>query len=358
MKNIDSKIYNWVFNSFPVSREFINAYRVFYCLFLLILDPVIDFNWIATLPNSIYSPPISLLSFTENLPPLWFFKCLTYCANFTLFTLLFGIKIRTSSIVFTCCMLLGKNYESSFGKIGHDAIIYLIPLILSLIDWHKQENKEEENTPSWPLTLLCVLFGFSMFTAVFPKFITGWLNPSSKITYNYIQQYYYVYQWKGLLTEHFLTIQSHVFWKLVDYTTLTFELLVFTAIFNKRIFRYSLIACLFFHLNVILLLDINFLENIVLYALFINPKYIPETVKIFIKKWLNKLSNTTTYLGLFISVLGTYLITTFGSPIDIAQHIFYNNSVDQIRWIEISIMAISLVLVLGFLVRYKIKKVS
>jgi len=327
---LKSKFDYWIFNTYTFSDESLSLYRIFYCLFTIFFVTKIDFLWISAMPKETFFPPISFLSFFSIFPPALFFYLLNFLIYTLLFCLLIGYKTQISGILVSIFIFIGSNYASSFGKIDHDFIIILIPFIMSFTNWGNQyaiEPAQKTYLIGWQPALLSLLFGFSMFTASIPKILTGWLSFETQNVYLYIQEYYYIYEWKALLAKFVLSFNNKLFWELVDYYIVFFEFIFIGVFFSKKWFKLGLISCVFFHIGVMLLMDINFVNNIVFYTLF----FLPIKNSIFHEKLKSLFENKKLILLSALILISSYSI--WGSFTDIIYTHFSNiknNSIELI----------------------------
>ena len=119
------------------------------------------------------------------------------------------------------------------------------------------------------MLLYGLVVGFAMFTAVAPKLLLGWLDPSRQATRGYVAQYA-ERGTGGPLSETFLAIDSAVFWKLLDYSTIAVEGGLVVALLYPPLFRLVLAALVGFHIGVYLSLGISFEAHAFVYFPFFS----------------------------------------------------------------------------------------
>lgn len=280
------------FTSYNPSYEFLAFYRIFFSLYLLWIGVSND-SWVHGIPDSVMHPPISILSFINIIPSKAFFIAGYYTMYMCLLLILIGFKPRIFAIVYMLIFVLSSNYAYSFGKINHN-FVYILPiLVMSFSPWNttysffKEPQKETDTlSKSWPIFLLSMIFGFGMFTAGYAKFLGGWLDTNLQYTQIFFYQYRYGIGWDGLLSDIYNKVNSPIFWEVLDYFTVIFESVFILAFLKPEYFRFMILVTLFFHLNVLLMLNISFTLSIGLYVLFIPSQLISPTLKTKIKQLL------------------------------------------------------------------------
>ena len=267
-----------IFKSFNLSKESLGIYRIFYCLYLLIMG-VPTFLWINNFPSIFFNPPfISLASLFSEFPPYWFLMFLSLSACLLVILLLFGYKTRSVSLLLAFTILIGKSFSYSFGKINHDFLIWLIPLAMAFSNWGEaysfdskkinlHKNNEERN---WPITLLALALCLAMFSAGLPKIWGGWLNLSSHAVKAHLLNSYYENGRQSLLAPFFLKLDSPFIWEFFDYAAITLEVTFLFAFIRPNLFRAYVFFAIIFHVLNFLMLNIAFNPNCILYLLFID----------------------------------------------------------------------------------------
>ncbi|MBK1898101.1 HTTM domain-containing protein [Chryseobacterium paridis] len=279
------KIKKLIFTSYHPSYEFLAFYRIFFSLYLLWMG-LSNANWVSRIPNSAMHPPISILSFTDAVPPEWFFSGCYYGMYLCLLLILIGLKPRVFSILYMIMYIMTSNYAFSFGKIDH-SFVYVLPIIfMAFSPWNTTysffpELKRETDvlSKSWPMFLLSMLLGFGIFTAGLAKILGGWLNTDMQSTQVFFYQYRYGVGWHDLMSDFYDKINSQFFWEMLDYCTVFFESIFLVAFLKPKFFRFMIWITLFFHLNVLLMFNISFTFSIGFYALFIPTDLIPSNFK-------------------------------------------------------------------------------
>lgn len=278
---------NWIFNSFSATAKGLALYRVFASLFLLLfLIPSTEvYNFLGSLPSDFYQPPPGPMGLFYDFPPEIVFYVLHYFLIASLIFLLVGFKTKFSSIATGVLFLLLKGLFYSVGKINHDLLIAVVPLVMAFSGWGKafsvdsylySKNKTDDKVQSWPLVLLAMMIGFMMFTAGFPKILGGWLDVGTQATYGHYFKQFFLNGRQDLLARYATNVESKFAWELLDYGTVIFETGFLLAILHPKTTKIFISLAVVFHFSTMVLLNIAFLPNFLAYAAFLNWSNIHE----------------------------------------------------------------------------------
>jgi len=277
---------HWILYEYRQPPAGLAFYRIFYVLLTLLFKGSPIYLWLATMPAYLYNPPrFSLGAFFTGFPPYWVCFALTMGVAILYVALLFGYRTSITGIALFSLLLIGNSFTYSFGKIDHDKLFaMLLPLVMAFSNWGScysldEANRGQSKGEGWPIALLALLFGFAMFSAGVPKYWSGWLNPSSSAVQGYVFSRYYALNNHDYLATFFVHFQYPIFWEVLDYATVFFELGFFLALFRRRWFQRFLIIAVFFHLANFLILNISFAANLFFYLLFINWQPIVDFVQ-------------------------------------------------------------------------------
>ena len=275
----ENKFEQWIFYSFKVSPEGLALSRIFSALFILFfLIPgmgMSHFTYLSSLPSDFYTPPPGPMMLLDEFPPLFMFQAVHTVIIVSLIAMLFGYYTKLSSIIAGVSILILQGFIFSIGKVNHELLIALVPIVMAFSNWGTRFsidstrglNNREIN--SWPLTLLALFIGFMMFTAGFPKILGGWLDPSTQAVQGHLFNQFYVRERDAFLAPFFVGLNSLVFWEMLDWATIIFEVGFLAAVFREKLFKYFVCAAVFFHFSTMIMLNIAFLPNFLAYALFL-----------------------------------------------------------------------------------------
>jgi hypothetical protein len=269
----------WIFGSFGVSARGLALYRIAFALFGLLITapghaPDTDFARITDLPDVFFLPPPGPMQLVGGFPGALFFDVLTAAATGALVCLLIGYRTRWASAALTGLLLVGFGFSYSLGKVNHNLLFVLTPLIMGASGWGAALSLDARagrggRVEAWPLTLLMLLVGFGFFTAGFTKLIGGWLALDTQATLGHLFKQFYANGRQDFLAAEFLTWRSAAFWEAMDWATIALECGLLVAAFRTSWARPLLVLVVFFHMGTLLMLNIAFAPNMIVYAAFL-----------------------------------------------------------------------------------------
>ena len=335
MMNMNTKFRNWIFNSFSVSPEGLGLYRIFTALFtlLFLLPPTEMYEVLGSIPDVFYSPPPGPMLLFDGFPSEMIFLTLHSVLIISLLCLLVGYKTFYSSIIAGLMLLAIKGFFYSLGKINHDLLLSVVPIVMSFSGWGaaysvdaRQRNNENqtERVESWPLTLIALFIGFMMFTAGFAKLLGGWLYIDSQATLGHLFNQFFVKGRQDLLATQIILIDNRLVWEVLDYATVLFEIGFLVAVIHPRTTRLFVCFAVLFHFSIMMSLNISFLPNFPAYAAFLSWTAIDQRTK----QWLTTKGAAPLALGGFFLLLGLAIWVGSRSGIpsldsDLQVHEFY-----------------------------------
>jgi hypothetical protein len=122
------------------------------------------------------------------------------------------------------------------------------------------------------------MIGFSFFSSGLVKLYGGWWKWDIEAARYYLFINYYSLNRTKYLADWFIGINNHAFWKAQDYFTLVFELGFLVSVIKIKLFRIFISFAVIFHCLVLLMLNISFGGNFIIYLLFINWKKLHKNV--------------------------------------------------------------------------------
>ncbi|MCU7550100.1 hypothetical protein OCK74_13335 [Chitinophagaceae bacterium LB-8] len=294
----------FLFQSYNTSTKHLAIYRIIYCVFIIVFTGLPSFNWLSNYFNYFFSPPkLSIANLFDSFPNQSFFTFLSVINIISFFFIFWGIWTKYSSIIFTCTYILGSNFVFSFGKIDHGILLYITPLFLGLAGWgryysfdnwrrkttHSEEDTASTDRKTFIISVLALMIGFSFFTAGIVKAYGGWWKWNVEAVRFHLYDHYYSWERVKYLANFFIKIDNHLFWKLLDYLTLSFEIGFLLSVVHRNIFKYFLSAAVIFHCFVLLMFNITFAANLIVYLLFIDWE------KFRYPSFINKPNQSTNY---------------------------------------------------------------
>lgn len=280
--NLSARWQHWLFDEFRISVEGLGLYRITYVLYIFFIYGIPDFTWIAEQPQYYYNPRLfSVAALVGDYPGQLFFYGLQALITLGFAMLLVGWHTRKVSIGLSVLVVVAKSFAYGFGHLDHDLFAWITPIIMAPSAWGEaysvdawnHRNRPAPRNTGWSLHLLALLLAFAMLSAGMTKLLGGWLSFSNKAVHAHLAYNYYVVGRHDLLATPFMHIRSAVFWEIMDWTAVLFELAFMVAMFRLRWYRMIIGVALVFHGLNMVMLNIPFTENLGAYL-----AYLPWTV--------------------------------------------------------------------------------
>jgi hypothetical protein len=278
--SMNDRFHQWIFNSFSVTPEGLGLLRIISSLFILFFlipgQGTGHFAYLADIPSDFFAPPPGPLMLLDGFPSAAVFQFLHTLLLFALFAMLLGYRTRLASIVTGLTILLLQGFIFSVGKVNHEIVVALVPFLMAFSNWGAAFSLDsirrghDSRVESWPVTMLALFIGFMMFTAGFPKILGGWLDPSTQAAQGHLLNQFFVRERQAFLAGYMVQFDNVVFWELLDWATVIFEIGFLVAVINSRWFRYFAAFAVLFHFSTMMTLNIAFLPNFLAYAVFLN----------------------------------------------------------------------------------------
>lgn len=276
-QSIRTRLDTWIFESYAVTPEGLGLYRITYALFaLLFFAPGhaehASFSFLGTIPNVFFEPPPGPMEFASGFPPVLFFEGVQVLLTLSLAAVLFGYYTKTASVATTILLLVGYGFFYSLGKINHNILFVLLPAGMALSNWgaaysiDARSGRTCRTVHSWPIVLLLLVTGFAMFTAGVPKILGGWLDPSTQAVQGRVLRQIFVHGRRDLLAPLAIQLDSPLLWEVFDVITIVFEIGFLFAVLHPLSTRLFVIGAIVFHTGVLLIMNISFLGNFIVYA--------------------------------------------------------------------------------------------
>ncbi|MEX0780787.1 MAG: HTTM domain-containing protein [Balneolales bacterium] len=356
-----NKFDQWIFNSFQVTPESLGIYRILFALFtILVISPghsvYTQFDLLSNFPDSFFDPAPGPMMLFSGIPPEAFFNCLLLALNISLIALLVGYRTFWASLSTGVLLLVGLGFSYSLGKVNHTLPYSVLPIILMWSNWGAGYSwdayynlDKQPKVESWPLTLLILIVGFMFFTAGFPKILGDWLSFDTLATRGHLFNQYFVSGRMDLMAGWFITLEARWFWLMLDYLTIIFEVGFLIAILHPVSARIFLVIAVFFHAGTMLMLNIAFANNIIVYGAFVNWKNMLPAMKFNFNGWYQNWTFLNIPAIYYIIIAGSILYL-WGAPLN-----FLNQSsglTSDLMLSEVLTVAIALA---GVIITYSIK---
>lgn len=318
MTKIKRFYHHLLFEEYRLSYEALALYRVAFATLYIGILGVPSFTWLSQIAPYFFEPqPFNLARLlVTRLPDFWVLLLLDVTVLIALVSILFGFKTKLMSWLLTLSLLVGYTIQYSLGKIDHTIILVMLPAIMSFSGWEKRFSldakqaglsKKDDAPDGYVPFIVALVLGFGIFTASVPKIFGGWLLfDRSAVVYQYYARYY-SYGGPALLAPLFIGGVPLWAWKVADYSAVLFEFLFFPAVLSKRVFQCFCGLAILFHVANLLVLNITFNSNLLVYLLFIRW----DAVLALLRQRLDRLPRWFTYRN-FLFVLLFVFIQYYG----------------------------------------------
>jgi hypothetical protein len=253
----------------------LGLFRIFWGIFVLLF--VAPYSaWVGQVPQSFYNPPVLSVAFLfAGFPPYWPMLAGDLVRIWLVVLITIGVKTRVCTIVLCLLTFISTNFAYSFGKIGHDILLWAVALCLAFTDWGVTyalvpDRRINPKVAARALATAGVLIAFAMFTAGFDKAL-HWINfdLSTSGFLNWFYSGYYTLDRKLLLAPFVLKVPPQSI-KILDFAAVAFELSPFFFLFAGRAgWRAWILIATCFHLANALLLNIPFHIHVLVYLPFV-----------------------------------------------------------------------------------------
>lgn len=267
----------WIFESYQPTVQGLALFRIFASLLILffLMPDATYYIDLASFPDDFFTPPPGPMMFFGSFLPAWFFYLIHALLALSWIFILFGYKTKIASVAAGIFMLILLGFIFSIGKVNHQMLIILLPLIMAFSNWggaYSIDANLSGKRPianGWTLTLLALFIGFMMFTAGFPKILGGWLNGDTFATRGHLLNQYFVRGRTELLSEYMVNMDLPLIWGILDWMTVLFETGFLIAVLRAGWTRLFVCFAILFHFSTMLTLNIAFLVNFPAYAAFL-----------------------------------------------------------------------------------------
>lgn len=260
----------WLFEAWATPADQIAGFRIAVCAYLLFLG-----MWppplLAEVPPEALRPPLGPFLLLPGYPPAWLLLAVQASGFVAVWLLLLGRAPRTMALLATGCgvFLSGVTFSVG-GKIDHNILLVLAPLAAGFAHAGAATTPRERDARAWPIAVFALVVGFSLFTSGFFKAQGGWLAVADSSVQGLQLRNLHVYGRDVLLAPYAAQVTTHWLWELADYGTVALECSFLVLPFFPRAMRVGLLLMAGLHLGIMLLMNISFAGNIVVYALFLR----------------------------------------------------------------------------------------
>jgi hypothetical protein len=278
MKRLLKIVDRWLFEEYRTRAEDLGIFRVLFAAYVLI-GYLPKGLWIRELPQAAFSPPLSAAALFRDYPAyslLWGMNAVTLVFACTL---LLGWRTTLSSWAVALGSLLICTFCYADGKIDHDILVSLVPLLLAGSGWGQTfsldarrgvgEDPASAERQPWLCALLALCVGLGFLTAGLAKARGGWLSPHTLATQWYLFPNFYVTGRAASSAEWAMQQLPRGAWKAMDIVTVIWETTFVLSVPRRAFFRLYCAVGVFFHFGVWQLFQITFGTNVLAYAAFV-----------------------------------------------------------------------------------------
>nr|WP_299170281.1 hypothetical protein [uncultured Allomuricauda sp.] len=310
-------VFDRVSYSCHIETNGLAIFRIFYGISLLLYF-IPSWRWIGKMPQGFFQPPIlSIAGISNGFPPPYFFSCLDLLIIIFVVFITIGFYTRWSFLMAFLISCIGFSYAFSFGKIDHTKTLFIFSLLVlgfTNIGTQYALRKDKplpDRYQKWALNTLGIIIVFGFFTAGLAKLVR-WID-FDLTTNGFLSWFfpkYYMYNRQELFANLVFSIPYPVF-EIADYTVAILEVFAFTfLLLGRRMWMVFLILLCLFHLGNMLILNIEFTYNFLVYGIFlISPFFNYKIVNIsHLKKWHKLLIIGTVIILVFWQLIRQYFM--------------------------------------------------
>lgn len=245
--------------------------------FYVFLFAAPTFSWISQVPDGFFDPPLFSLAYLfDGFPPGWIFQTLDIVVLIAVLLITIGVKARLFTIILLILKIFGLSFAYSMGKIDHGILENALLLCMIIGGWGRHyalfpDKMLNFESSTKGLSLLATFICFGMFSAGSLKLVF-WvdfdLSTSGFLTWYYSSYYNLDYQ---LLLLPYIKNLPMLVYEIADYTAVAFEVSGFIMLlWSRKTWKLWLLVASLFHLSNTLVLNIPFLEHVIVYLAFVN----------------------------------------------------------------------------------------
>jgi hypothetical protein len=199
--------------------------------------------------------------------------------------LLVGWRTRVASWAVALVGTVGSGIIYSSGNLDHGFLPILMAALMSFSGWGAAWSVDAARgrtveVAAWPIALLAWCLGLAMLGAAWPKVQAGWLRLDTHAARGHLVEEYVVNHRRQLLAGQAMRVSDGRLWEVLDYLTVLLEGGFVVAVLWVRSTRVFVAAAAVFHLAIILMMNISFVSNMVVYAAFVDWTWLAARVRV------------------------------------------------------------------------------
>jgi len=268
----------WLFEEFRLNAKSLSVYRIVFSVYLILFFNRGSMRSLGALPDVFYHPPYGPMLLFDGFPSPAVFSVVTVGVYLGAFALLLGYRTMWASLLTGFSLMVGYGFLYSLGKINHNMLLILVPLVMAWSRWgaHYSADRlldrapEETEVDGWPVAVMALCVGVALFIAGVAKALGGWLDPSLQAVQTHVVRNFYLNDRQALLASTFVNLDWPILWEVADWATVALEIGLLFCVASVSAFRGGLALLVFFHLGVLLTMNISFQHQLFVYALFVE----------------------------------------------------------------------------------------
>jgi len=255
-------------------------YRILFGSFMLYFSKT-SWTWICEFSDAFHNPNLfNIIGWLGYFPGTNLIGLLQGIYILSLGAITIGIRARYFSLTAFFCLIVLNGIEYSFGKVDHYILLSVLFLALASTNAGCKlallpDKKLNTRFTSKALAYFAIAICVGMFCSGFPKALS-WIDfdfNTSGILRWYYGGYYSINRTE-LLAPYFMMV-PHFIVEVLDHIVPIFEISgIYFLLKSRRFWKLWLALFGFFHLSTSLILNIAFIEHILVYSLFILPELI------------------------------------------------------------------------------------
>jgi predicted DCC family thiol-disulfide oxidoreductase YuxK/uncharacterized membrane protein YphA (DoxX/SURF4 family) len=270
-----SAIDRWIFEEYAIGERSLAMSRMILALYLLMAG-LPRYLWLGSVPESFFSPSLSLAVFMTRPPPHWLMWSIMASITVLALTFLVGWRTRIAGIGVAVLLLLGNSLTFVFGKIDHDILLIATFLILSIASTNRHYSVDSTRrsftnpAPRWPMALHALIVSLAMFSSALPKIGSGWLDPATQSVKGHFVVNFLASERPTAAGRFMLDYFPNWLWEALDWSTIALECAFLPAMFSLRAMRVVCAVAVFFHVGIHFSMEIFFAPNLLAYGAFVE----------------------------------------------------------------------------------------
>lgn len=292
---------SWLERAYAIPASSLGLYRIAYTLVIL-AKALPQGLWIADFPSSFFDPPPGpTFFFFSGFPPAIFFRGLNALLVLCAVLMLFGCWTKTVSVLFAAGFTFLQAWEYSLGKINHEFIAILIPVLFAWAGWGNAwsvdastRREQRGATQASPIALYAFIVSVMMISAGIPKITSGWLNIRTHAVLGWVINSHFTSGTTSWLSGPVLHVRSGAFWEPFDWMSCLLEVAFVCVFFRRGLLLVLCALATFFHLGILLLMPIYSWGNVLSYGAFCDwdamVRFWPYTLVASFAAWISRQS--------------------------------------------------------------------